>query len=48
MHAASQCAVLCADAPGWSTVQLYDEEVVQPPTDAGGAPLLNLDAWGDF
>jgi len=35
-------------APGWSTVQLYDEEVVQPPTDAGGAPLLNLDAWGDF
>lgn len=31
-------------APGWKTVQLYDEV---EPADAGGA-ALNLDAWGDF
>lgn len=31
-------------APGWSTVNTYDEEV---PTDAGGAPL-DYDGWGDF
>lgn len=31
-------------APGWKTVQLYDEV---EPSDASGAPL-NLDGWGDF
>jgi len=30
-------------APGWSAVALYDEN-----TDAGGAPIDDLDAWGDF
>jgi predicted metal-dependent enzyme (double-stranded beta helix superfamily) len=32
-------------APGWSTVQIYDEPA--PPVDASGAPL-EMDGWGDF
>ena len=34
-------------APGWSTVQLFDEYVPPPPCDAGGAEI-DVDGWGDF
>jgi cysteine dioxygenase len=34
-------------APGWQTVQLYDEVAPADEVDAGGASLL-LDGWGDF
>ena len=34
-------------APGWRTVQLYDETRRPAETDAGGAPL-EVDGWGDF
>lgn len=34
-------------APGWNTVQLFDEYVRPPPCDAGGAEI-EVDGWGDF
>ena len=33
-------------APGWETVQLYDETMPPEVTDAGGA-AIDVDAWGD-
>ena len=33
-------------APGWETVQLYDETMPPEVTDAGGV-AIDVDAWGD-